>query len=231
MSYAIINGRRVSIPDSGVYGRDLIDHMEPGEGRRPVIRGKGLRATAIDPNRFYSRQELLDRKNQPVKLESLPDRSKGSFYGPRSPLSKKIITEQVYDIAGHCFSNGIDFDEENADWMVIPRYRLPDNWRPVDGTTTTPLLIVFPTEYPEIPPVGFYLKAALPGAPDGHLYPNAYHGADPTPLAHGWKWYCVEVRQGSWRPAAVRRPGDWRQGDNLWTYFTLVNEVLNDRTS
>jgi len=140
-------------------------------------------------------------------------------------VSKSIITEQVVDIAEHYLKGGVDFDEGNADWMVAPKYKLPKIWESI--AMFSPLLIIFPTDYPEIPPIGFYLKADIPCSPDNsHFFNQAYHDACKDPLQDGWKWYCVYVNPGSWNPARCQRTGDWKNGDNLWTYFTLINEVL-----
>jgi len=43
------------------------------------------------------------------------------------------------------------------------------------------LLIIFPTEYPELPPVGFYLKEDIPLSANGHLYQRVYHEACSDP--------------------------------------------------
>lgn len=222
---AIINGRRVvNVPGGGVTGTQLIDELGPARGRRAVIHRGGLQFETIQPHRHYSPRELVDKKGQPVKVDTIPDRTKGGFGGPRDPLSRQIIAEQVYDTAEHLFKEGIEFDEDNADWMVAPKYYLPPNWRHVARSTA--LLIAFPTEYPALPPIGFYLMADLPQSPNGHLYGQAYHDAWKAPLEHGWKWYCAYLAPGAWQPAPVRRSGDWRRGDNLWTYLTLVNETL-----
>lgn len=224
---AIINGRRINVPDSGMYGRDLIKEANPGQGRRTVKYGSGLYAETIDPKKKYTKSQLIDKKGNPIKISTIPDRTKGTFGGMRTALSKEIIREQVIDLAEHYFKTGLDFDESNADWMVIPNFYLPRLWHAI--ATETPLLIVFPREYPEIPPVGFYVKADLPGAPDGHLFPQVYHDACKDPLEEGWKWYCVKIDPGAWRPAIVRRRGDWKWGDNLWTYFTLITETLSTK--
>jgi hypothetical protein len=160
---------------------------------------------------------------------AIPVRHKGSFGGPRGPLSRRIIWEQVADVAEHLFKEGVDFDEDNADWLVVPKFYLPRNWAHI--ADSTPLLITFPTEYPALPPVGFYMTAALPLSPNGHLYEQAYHEAWQEPLRgdKGWKWYCVYIAPGDWRPAPVQRPGDWRRGDNLWTYMSLIQETLGSR--
>jgi hypothetical protein len=169
---------------------------------------------------------LYDSRGKPVKITTIPDRTKGVTYGgERSFLSKQIITEQVYDIAEKLFKKGVSFDEEHADWMIANQYVLPPIWHSI--ARTTDLLIVFPTEYPELPPVGFYLKEEIPLSVNGHLYQSAYHEACSDPLTQGWKWYCVYINSGSWQPAPVYRPGDWRKGDSLWTYFTLISEVLS----
>src|SRR3989440_11828758 len=58
------------------------------------------------------------------------------------------------------------------------------------------------------------LKEDIPLSVNGHLYQSAYHEACSDPLTQGWKWYCVYIHAGSWQPAPVMRPGDWRKGDN-----------------
>jgi hypothetical protein len=225
---AIINGRRVTnVPNAGVYGADIIQEMDIDPGRGPVfIRSEGNER--IDPKRRYSKRDLLDRKGQPLKVSDIPDRSKGDealFGGRRSHLSKRIIWEQVIDLAEHRFvGDDIDFDEADSDWMVIKSYRLPQNWWHI--ARFTPLLIVFPTAYPTIPPVGCYMKETIPQSANGHFFTEAYHSADRAPLSDGWKWYCVYVQPGAWKPATVRKPGDWRSGDNIWTYLDLINEAL-----
>ena len=160
-------------------------------------------------------------------MTTIPDRTKGAvlYGGVRTALSKQIITEQVYDIAEKLFKKGVSFDEEHADWMIANNYVLPPLWHTI--ATTTDLLIIFPTKYPELPPVGFYLKKDIPLSVNGHLYQSAYHEACGDPLTQGWKWYCVYIHAGSWQPAPVQFSGDWRKGDNLWTYFTLISEVLS----
>ncbi|MBV5341469.1 MAG: hypothetical protein J0665_18260 [Deltaproteobacteria bacterium] len=222
----VINGRRMQYQGNGVQGKDLVRICRAGHGRRPVIR-QGIETTTIDPNRYYTESELTDKKGRPVYINSMPDRSKGGIrYGePRQYLSKMVITDQVHHLAANCFKQGVEFDEYNADWLVIPRYRLPEIWNHME----TPLLIVFPTDYPQIPPVGFYMQKDLGISPNGHFYESAYHNASLEPIEQGWNWYCAFVKPGSWRPAPIRQVEDWRHGDNLWTYFTLISEVLSNQ--
>ena len=116
---------------------------------------------------------------------------------------------------------GVAYDEANCDWLVIPKYPLPEKWR----NRWCQLLIVFPEAYPVTPPIGFYLNRRFSlkdGGKDHHLTGSAYHSA-PDLRAQGWHWYCVNVSKGrgGWRPSA-----DYRTPDNLWTYLALIREVL-----
>lgn len=223
-SYVIVNGRR--IPVSGrVRGADLIREAGDAQDRRVVKVGKGLQVERIDPYRSYSGEELRGKDGRPAKVVSMPDRTKGGLFdGQRSPASVALVTEQVYDLARHFATSGVDFDERNANWLVLPRFFMPRAW----GTSTAPLMIVFPTDYPAIPPIGFYLPDSL-RSPHGHFFNQAYHDAASAPIHRGWNWYCCYVNPGAWRPAPSWA-SDWRRGDNLWTYITLINEVLAGRT-
>ena len=214
---AIINGRRIDPTSIGsnVHGSELVRHAGAGRGRRAIIENSG-RVETIDPLRTYRRDELIDKRGRGAKITSMPDRSKG--YG-RSAESRRSITDQVIDVAQHLFQQGVEFDEDNAHWLVVPDYPLPANWTHIARTTA--LLIEFPREYPMLPPIGFYLPDEIEIAHDGHLFKFAAHGASDAPIREGWKWYCVYIDRGAWRPAR-----NWRNGDNLFTYFTLIGEAL-----
>lgn len=217
---AIINGRRIDLSSigNGVYGKELVPHANASAGRRPILE-TGDKVQQIDPNKFYAVQELKDKRGRGAKISSMPDRSKGSFGGIRSPLSKQIIWEQVADAAEHMFKQNLEFDENNARWLIIPNYRLPERWHKIARTTA--LMVVFPDEYPALPPIGFYMKGDIPTSPNGHFYQSTYHDAWQEPISQGWKWYCVYIHNGAWKPAS-----NWRYGDNLYTYFHLINEAL-----
>lgn len=220
--FIIVNGRRMPLSSDRISGNEINNMAKPKSGRRTIIRN-GMNSETINPYKNYSKSDLIDKKGNPVKIETIPDRTKGSFEGKRSALSKQIITEQVYDLALHYFKSGVNFDEEDANWMLVPKYVLPKKWHHI--ATATELLIIFPTEYPALPPIGFYMKESIPESPNGHFYAQAYHEADKAPLEAGWKWYCVYVNQGSWQP----NKHEWRKGDNLWTYFSLIREVLSSQ--
>ncbi len=226
-NFVIINGRRIPVAES-VKGKELIDKLNVEPGRRPVMLS-GMDAIKIDPDKNYSKDMLIDKKGRIVKIGTIPDRTKGSpsYWGERDDYSKRIITEQVYDIALNLFKGGVEFDEEKAHWMIVPKYVLPKIWH--DFAETTPLMIVFPTEYPKLPPVGFYLHGDIEKSANGHFYEKAFHEAAKEPLETGWKWYCVYIEPQNWHPARVRKSGDWKYGDNLCQYFILIREVLSTR--
>lgn len=123
----------------------------------------------------------------------------------------------------------MQIDKDGANTFVVNDYLLPSKWHRVPGVVNnrTQLSIVFPTDYPKIAPIGFYMKAQISDAPNGHFYTQAYHNADKVMLEFGWKWYCVYVKEGQWQPAVYRKANDWRFGDSVWTYFDLISEVLN----
>src|SRR5439155_14116798 len=96
---AIINGRRIQVPPGGITGQNLIQQVNPGPYRRPVIQ-QGTAFRPIQPGQTYKPEDLFDRHGNPVKITTIPDRTKGvTDGGDRTGLSKQIITEQVHDIA------------------------------------------------------------------------------------------------------------------------------------
>jgi hypothetical protein len=159
----------------------------------------------------------------------MPVRMKGSgeptFGGSRTQVSKQIIFEQVTSVSENYYKDKlIDIDSDDANWVVFDEFLLPPRWKGI--ARASPLLITFPMEYPTLPPVGFYLSASLPKSANGHMYQAAYHSADKAPLAKNWFWYCVYIDAHNWQPAPYRRQGDWRNGDSLWEYITMINEAL-----
>src|SRR5712691_5496517 len=112
---AIINGRRIQVPPAGITGQQLIQQVNPGPGRRPVIQ-QGLAFRPLQPDYTYKPTELFDRHGRPVKITTIPDRTKGmvTYGGDRTFLSKQIITEKVYDIAEKLFKRDVPIYEEHV---------------------------------------------------------------------------------------------------------------------
>ena len=73
--FVIVNGRRVPV-DAQVRGADLARLADAGPGRRPVKIRDG-RSELLRPSQVYTESDLTDRRGQPVKISSIPDRTKG----------------------------------------------------------------------------------------------------------------------------------------------------------
>ncbi|MBU1345202.1 MAG: hypothetical protein KKD66_26625 [Proteobacteria bacterium] len=205
------------MPDrtKGGFWGDLFREIFSSSSQQPVQHQRYTQTPSVQPTQQTQLQNNL-------------------FWGQRTALSKKIITEQVTDIAKNRFKNDVSFDNKEAHWMVVNSFLLPSIWHYMPGVVNnrTQLAIVFPTDYPRLPPIGFYLKADISKSPNrSHFFQQAYHDADKVMLSHGWKWYCVYVNPGSWQPGIYRQPLDWRKPgtDNIWTYFDLIGETLTSR--
>lgn len=141
----------------------------------------------------------------------------------RSVRNDRLMNEIMMIAPRFSENGGIYYDEENFDWIRIPKYALPERW----GERWCSLLIVPPADYPALPPIGFYLNKKIPlrtGGFDPHNTGTAYHGA-PDLLHSGWHWYCVTVANG---PGGWRTSADYRQPDNLWTFLNMVRESLTN---
>jgi len=160
----------------------------------------------------------------------------GTFFGNRSDESKNLIYSQVLKVSEHLFKGqNIVFDDIGAHSVIIPKFVLPEGWTP----RITPLMIIFPVEYPHLPPTGFYIHDSCVPPPDkpGHLFAGqAYYGTYGEKEEekkwlrdNNWAWYCAHIQAGSWHPAKIRELDDWKYGDNLFTIFTIINEVLNEK--
>lgn len=59
---------------NGIHGNDLA--KTAGPGRRPVLLANGQTKT-LESSKFYNPDELRDKHGRPVKISSIPDRTKG----------------------------------------------------------------------------------------------------------------------------------------------------------
>jgi len=215
----IINGKRVNIPSQGISGYELKKKAIGGKSKRRAVISTGRGFKRIKDDQNYT-PDLIGKNG---KITTIPERTKGDFGGVKSNFTKAVIQEQIVDIAEKLFHN-VNCDDENYDWIEIPKYKLPRNWGHI--ARQVKLRVYFPDDYPLSPPIGFYLDSDIGKSANGHFYGTAYHGAYKQPLTEGWKWYCVYVEPGAWQPAKVRYSGDWKKGDNIYTYFQLIAEVL-----
>lgn len=162
-----------------------------------------------------------DRHGCPVKIDAIPFRIKGSgfFPGDRSEESRVLIVSQIREVARNLAHSIADFDEKNADWVIFQGFRLPPQWR----VSVVHLLIVFPREYPIIPPSGFYLPAYLK-CPQG--YASGFQEALSSPVIAGWIWYRCAVKSDFWRHEPASPQAEFKHGANLRTYITLIRQLL-----
>lgn len=70
----IINGRLVD--KTFMSGKEIIQEARPAAGRRVVLR-RGLDAHTVEEHHNYSSTQLLDKKGRHVRIETIPDRTKG----------------------------------------------------------------------------------------------------------------------------------------------------------
>jgi len=163
-----------------------------------------------------------------------------SFNGIRNPTRERMIQEQVAYVTTNANTLcGDEFLFHDPSWSLIEfkRFALPQIWQAKNGgKQTTPLMIAFPDQYPDIPPVGFYMPETL-NAPEQarRVYDPSIakaHGVPTDFLANfagkGWKWFCMFFEPGRWNPARIRYTGDWQHGDNLATYINAIGLVLTD---
>jgi len=137
--------------------------------------------------------------------------------------NQRLLNEVLMIAPMFVETGGINFDDQNYEWVIIPNYPLPERLHEPSCT----LLILPPNTYPYTPPIGFYLDREIHLA-QGGKEPNAIgvgsYGA-PDLLNMGWYWYCVTLKssQGGWQTSV-----DYRKPDNLLTFMNMVRESLTN---
>jgi hypothetical protein len=179
-----------------------------------------------EPPWISSRQPDAD-----IDRTAIPIRMSGAAEAPRprppaAPVGdrrSRIVNEVMMIAPRFSEHEGVCYDEANADWLMIPKYPLPERFR----ARWCKLLVVFPEFYPVAPPIGFYLNRKFrlrTGGQDPHLVGFGAHSA--TDLREqGWFWYCVRTvgGPGGWKPST-----DYRKPDNLWSLLALIREALTN---
>jgi hypothetical protein len=171
----------------------------------------------LDPHSVIEAEERALQAQAEARVpEVLP-----AWVGDRTERIRQEILMVAPNFTKH---EGVEFDEENCDWLMIPKYPLPEKL----GARWSKLLIIFPNAYPITPPIGFYLNRKFrlkDGGTDSHLIGSGHHGAADL-QAQGWFWYCVRLNtgtRGGWRPSP-----DYREPDNLFTFLATAREVLTN---
>jgi hypothetical protein len=176
-----------------------------------LIKSLFMNQTETSDANYFPNHQPVPRVNRQLKSQ-------------RNDRRNDRVEKEILMIAPRfASSGGIFYDDENKDWLMIPRYPLPERWE----ERWSKLMIIFPNTYPNTPPIGFYLnkKFNLKNGQDNHFTGSAHHGA-PDLLKQGWHWYCVTMKndsQGGWNPSA-----DHTKPDNLWTFLNMVRESLTN---
>lgn len=236
MSVIYANGKRVILPEPIVTPAGIVkvSGSTDAPARRAVMRVNERGIERLEPWRSY-------RVSEGDRFIVGPDRIKGSaYFGKKEEWRREVIADQVADVSRGLFG-GCEVELDNdCNWVVFSGFELPERWAVVNPRNPkVKMMMVFPDRYPEIPTNGFYLPDYLI-VPYGeaHLFDRGYGGAFGEQYREtralrvaGWRWYCSHVAPDSWRPARIRRVGDWRDGDNLWNLIVLAIEVLSSDLS
>ncbi len=76
MATVIINGKRVNVPDQ-VTGKELKNKVKRNQKGRRIVKIDGMNIENLDDYEVYTKKELTNKKGKPVKITSIPDRTKG----------------------------------------------------------------------------------------------------------------------------------------------------------
>jgi hypothetical protein len=186
---------------------DVKAHLEKmkavAPGRRIVIR-QGAETRLLD--QLPPGMSL----GQSVETKSIPG---GTIKGAatRRETFIKAQVASIAEVMGERHGQLVQLDSRLR-FTVIPQFRLPPRW----GMKTTPILIWFPDQYPDIPPHGFYLSQHCVGP---HVLRYNVYRDSPDLSARGWNWFCVNPK--GWSAKA-----DPLEPDNLWTFLDVVRTSL-----
>ena len=214
-----MNGTEMEVPNRGVLGEAILKQMGVKPGRRGVF-SRGTHMKEIVPQKVYSPKEFTNKNGTKVSLQNIPERVLGA---ERSLADKFRLAEEITDLVG--IFKDVDYDQRHQKWVRLNSYLMPKRW----GGGKSQLLIDIPENYPNIPPIGFYIPKNRK-SPNGHLFNRGYHGAAEEYLQMGWNWYCCLVPNGNWIVSKYTKPGSWRNGDNLIVYTKLISETLANAT-
>lgn len=107
----------------------------------------------------------------------------------------------------------VDYDDVARHWVLLHRYRLPPGF----NRRTTPILLLIPADYPQVPPDGVFIDRGL-NIP-GHYFQDT---GPRNPFGDkDWAWLCAHLRRQSWRPTP-----DVVSGDNLATLLELYSTIF-----
>ncbi len=232
MPQVFINGKLVNMPSS-VDSSSILN----ASGRRNA--NTGTRAVIVEKQngggkRLKPGESFAIKGGE--KFSTVPDRVKAAtYFGEKQQWQKQLIAEQVANVSQKFFKNSSVELDDNCNWVVFDRFKLPDDWQQANpGKVFVRMMLIFPDQYPELPTNGFYLPSSLSvPANASHFYNRGYGGAfgekddEMQAMAdNNWKWYCTHIKPGCWQPARLKQVSDWKYGDNLWDIIKLCIDVL-----
>ena len=194
-------GRQYIVPDDASE-RNIRQLTNVGRDRFLAVQNpEGEGYEILDEN-------LLKRKRD-LNLISLPRYRQGFDY------RRKCIDKDLKLLSSRF---DIEADNENLDYFAVLDFPLGPGW----SRPTTTLLTKIPKDYPQVPPVHFFMKKGL-----------SYKGKNPShyfrddsfnELADlGWGKYCLHI-DGGW----YYNNNNVLDGDSLHTFLELVKVVLDN---
>ncbi|MCF0237335.1 MAG: hypothetical protein HUK24_01945 [Sphaerochaetaceae bacterium] len=228
------NGRRYNADTQNISAEDICDITGTKKGRKIVVQtSDGMRT--LERGRRYSIPPMAKFKDAPDVRKAATYSESSYTYGKvrRPDWCNEIIRDQILDIEEKLFhgSPALVDNPENPVKIAFTGFRLPNSvCSQNNGITSCPIVLMIPDQYPEMPPVGFYLPAEIKAGKHSG-YGRAYHGGSDKPVTFDgkeYRWYCSSIVAETWSPAQIQRINDWKKGDNLWQVVTLISEVLSD---
>ena len=149
----------------------------------------------------------------------------------KSNRIKQIIMEQINYLADEVVMSSVHLSKD-YEYFIIPEFPFPKIWHSTPGIINgkAQILICLGDNFPLDPPTGFYIHKSVISSPNGHFLDTAMHGAPKKFTDSGyWRWYCAFIKPGAWQPAVYTRPNSWLDGDNLFTFYAVIQEVLSSK--
>lgn len=195
-----IAGRRHIVPDNASE-RDIRQLADAGRDRFLAVQNpEGEGYEIFD-------EEQLKRKRD-LNLIPLPRYRQGFNY------RRKRINRELETLSSRF---DIEADDENLEYFAVLDFLLNHGW----SQPTTTLLTKIPQNYPQVPPVHFFMKKGLSylGKNPSHFFrDNTFNELADL----GWGKYCLHI-EGKWNPS-----NNILDGDSLLTFLELVKVVLDN---
>ena len=182
----IHNGREISwepnvdLPTPDAIIANLKKQGLERAGRRAVLKdGSELRPLDAMPRNqaLGERVETKDIPSGTIKgigvpgIRLFPGNTVKGAEGRRAHYIKTQVAS-LAEILGERYGQTVQLDRQLR-FVMLPHFRLPRCW----GMKSTPILIWFPSTYPDIPPHGFYLSQNCRGP---HILRYNVYGDLPT---------------------------------------------------